>query len=90
MHKKQTKKTLTLKKNEKKYRQLVEDANSIILRMDARGRVTFFNRFAQKFFGYKKSEIVGRSVIGTITPVTESAGRDLKAMNDYIMLNPSK
>ena len=79
-----------LKESEKKYRELVEGVNSIILRMDVEGRVTFLNRFAQKFFGYKASEILGRSVIGTIVPVTDSAGRDLKAMIGDIMLHPQK
>ncbi len=79
-----------LKESEEKYRQLVEDANSIILRMDVEGKVTFFNRFAQKFFGYKESEILGQSVIGTIVPVTDTSGRDLKAMIDDIMLHPRK
>ena len=76
--------------SEKEYRRIVEDVNSIILRMDVEGRVTFFNKFAQKFFGYKKSEIIGKSVIGTIVPVTDSAGRDLRAMISDIMLNSAK
>lgn len=78
------------KESTKKYRQLVEDVNSIILCMDVEGKVTFFNRFAQKFFGYKKSEILGQSVIGTIVPVTDSSGRDLKIMIDDILRNPRK
>jgi PAS domain S-box-containing protein len=40
-----------LRCSEEKYRELVENANSIILRMDTTGIVTFFNEFAQKFFG---------------------------------------
>ena len=55
---------------------LVENANSIILRMDNEGRITFFNEFAQQFFGYTESEILGRSVLGTIVPETDSHGRD--------------
>ena len=76
---KKEKDTVT-RESEMKYRQLVEDANSIILSMDVKGRVTFLNKFAQRFFGFKESEIVGRSVIGTIVPVTDSAGRDLIKM----------
>ncbi|MCK4309095.1 MAG: PAS domain S-box protein, partial [Candidatus Atribacteria bacterium] len=41
-----------LQKSEKKYRELVQNTNVIILRMDINGRITFFNEFAQKFFGY--------------------------------------
>jgi PAS domain-containing protein len=46
-----------LHESEKKYRELVENANSIILRRDIRGNITFFNEFAQKFFGFAEDEI---------------------------------
>ncbi len=67
----------SLRASETKYRELVENANSIILRMDTEGRITFFNEFAERFFGYEEREIVGRSVVGTIVPEAESSGRDL-------------
>ncbi|MFA4980958.1 MAG: ATP-binding protein [Candidatus Omnitrophota bacterium] len=79
-----------IKKSEEKYREVVEDANSIIMRMDVEGRVTFFNEFAQAFFGYEGREIIGKNVIGTIVPLTDSAGRDLRVMIDDIMRNPRK
>ncbi|HRZ86329.1 MAG TPA: PAS domain-containing sensor histidine kinase [bacterium] len=69
-----------LDRSQDEYRRLVEDANSIILRMDSAGNITFFNEFAQKFFGYASNEIVGKSVIGTIVPPADRAGHDLKAM----------
>ncbi|HVO68387.1 MAG TPA: PAS domain S-box protein [Syntrophales bacterium] len=74
--------------SEKKYRELIESANSIILRIDNAGNVTFFNEFAQHFFGYKEDEILGRNVVGTITPEVESTGRDLRWMIQDIGLNP--
>lgn len=79
-----------LRKNEEKYRALVEDANSIILRMDPKGNIIFFNEFAQNFFGYKEDEILGKNVNGTIVPAASSFGQDLKAMISDIMLNPQK
>jgi len=79
-----------MKDNVKKYRELVEGVNSIILCLDTEGRITFINKFAQKFFGYKKNEILGRNIIGTLVPVTDSAGRDLKAMIADLMLSPRK
>lgn len=66
-----------LKKSEERYRELVQNANSIILRIDTEGRVTFFNEFAQAFLGYRAEEILGRSVIGTIFPERDSCGNDL-------------
>ena len=78
------------KKVTREYHQIVEDVNSIILRMDMEGKVTFLNRFAQKFFGYKKSEILGKSVMDTIVPANESHGRNLKIMVEGILRNPRK
>ena len=79
-----------LRRSEKKYRELVDNANSIILRMDDVGNVTFFNEFAQTFFGYREDEIVGKNVVGTIVPRTESTGRNLKKMIEHIGMNPDQ
>ena len=69
-----------LRESEQKYRELVETANSIILRLDREGRIVFFNEYAQRFFGYKDDEILGRSAVGTIVPEVDSSGRDLTQM----------
>jgi PAS domain S-box-containing protein len=58
-----------LQESERKYRELVECSNSIILRIDTKGQIQFINEYAQSFFGYTWDEIVGRSIIGTITPM---------------------
>jgi PAS domain S-box-containing protein/putative nucleotidyltransferase with HDIG domain len=79
-----------LKKSKEEYRELVELANSIIFRMDTSGKITFFNEFAQKFFGYPKEEIVGKNLVGTIVPPVESSGRDLAALIKSIFTNPDK
>jgi PAS domain S-box-containing protein len=79
-----------LKKSEEKYRELVECANSIILRMDTSGRVTFLNEFAQKFFGYSAQEIIGKNAIGTIIPTSDSTGRDLRKIIEDIIKCPER
>jgi diguanylate cyclase (GGDEF)-like protein/PAS domain S-box-containing protein len=78
-----------LQESEKKYRELVQNTNSIILRMDINGRITFFNEFAQKFFGYTKDEILDKNVVGTIVPEMDTSYRDLKAMIKDIIQNPN-
>ncbi|MBW2412413.1 MAG: PAS domain S-box protein, partial [Deltaproteobacteria bacterium] len=50
-----------LEQSESKYRELVETANSIIMRMDTDGKITFFNEFAQRFLGYSESDILGKN-----------------------------
>ena len=79
-----------LQRSEFKYRELVQNANSIILRMDSQGNVTFFNEFAQQFFGYTEDEILGRNVVGSIVPKTDSELRNLAAMIRDIGLNPEE
>ncbi|BBO76298.1 hypothetical protein DSCW_37150 [Desulfosarcina widdelii] len=63
-----------IRKSEAKYRELVENANSIILRMTPEGKITFFNEFAQRFFGFAEKEILGRSAVGTIVPEDTPGG----------------
>jgi len=79
-----------LRTSEARYRQLVEEANSIILRMDRDGRICFLNEFAQRFFGYALDEVIGKNVVGTIVPETDSAGNNLRLMIADIGLHPER
>jgi PAS domain S-box-containing protein len=79
-----------LRQSEVKYRHLVENANSIILERDTSGNVTFLNKFAQEFFGYGEAEIQGHSVIGTIFPARDSAGKNLEAMIEDMVHHPTE
>jgi PAS domain S-box-containing protein len=56
--------------------------------MDTQGNITFFNRFAQEFFGYSEAEILNRNVVGTIAPATDSAGRSLEIMIQDLVKHP--
>jgi len=56
--------------SEKKYRELVENANSIILRVDTKGKISYFNEFAQRFFGYTEKELIGKNAGRIILPVS--------------------
>jgi PAS domain S-box-containing protein len=77
------------KQSEQNYRELVDKAHTIILKMDCDGRITFFNAYAQAFFGFSEQELLGKNVVGTIVPETDSSGRDLKKMIAQLMENPS-
>jgi PAS domain S-box-containing protein len=46
-----------IQESEKKYRELVENANSIIMRINIKGQITFFNEYAQRVFGYTETEV---------------------------------
>ncbi|MFC1833658.1 PAS domain S-box protein, partial [Thermodesulfobacteriota bacterium] len=79
-----------LRESEARYREVVQKANSVILRMDCLGNVTFINEFARRFFGFEGPEILGRNVVGTIVPERESSGRDLAAMIQDIGRHPER
>ena len=79
-----------LKASEERYRELVENANAIILRWNRDGIITFFNEYAQKFFGYSSEEIIGKHVMDTIVPEDETTGRDLRPLMDDICQHPEK
>ncbi|MFC1752530.1 PAS domain S-box protein [Thermoproteota archaeon] len=72
------------------YKEFAQSSNSIFLCWDVDGYITFFNRFAQEFFGFKENEILGKNVMGTIVPMLESSGRDLKIMIEDILQYPEK
>lgn len=78
------------RESEEKYRELVENAGSIILKCDNNGKISYFNEYAERFFGYTKEEIIGRSVIGTIVPETDSSGTDLTMMVKDVFSTPEE
>ena len=56
----------TVASQESRYRELVQNANSIVLKVDLEGRIIFFNEFAEAFFGYAEAEILGQPVVGSL------------------------
>jgi len=79
-----------LSESEEKYRHLVQNANSIILRLNDRGEITFFNEYAEKFFGFTQDEVLGKHIIGTVLSKQDASGRDLSEMVLNILENPVK
>ncbi len=79
-----------LRESETKYRELVENANSIIIRTDGEGRITFLNEFAEQFFGYSRDEILGKNLLGTLVPSDESSGHNLRALLQGLHEHPER
>jgi PAS domain S-box-containing protein len=78
-----------LRASEAKYRELVDNANAIILRMAPDGTVTYFNEVAEKVFGYAAADILGKHVVGSIVPDIESGSRrDLSELIEAILADP--
>lgn len=79
-----------LQKSRENYRNLVQSINSIIMRWRPDGTITFVNDFGLRFFGFEGHEIIGRNLVGSIVPETESTGRDLAGMIRQIAAEPEK
>jgi PAS domain S-box-containing protein len=79
-----------LKESELKFREVVENANTVILGLDTEGNLTYINEFGLQFYGYREDEILNKSVVGTIVPERESTGRDLRKMLGDICAQPEK
>lgn len=65
-----------IRESEKKYRDLVQNANSIILQVDKDGRISFMNTYALNFFDYEEKDIIGCSLQGTIVSEDVNSGRN--------------
>ena len=78
-----------LHQSEENYRELVENTGAFMLRMALDGTVTYFNHYAETFFGYRAEEILGRHVIGTIVPERDSeTHQDMSEMVTAILTHP--
>jgi PAS domain S-box-containing protein len=78
-----------LAESESRYRELVQNANSAIIRWERDGTITFFNEYAQAFFGYSEEEAVGRNA-SFLLPEADSAGADLKYLVRDIVNHPER
>ncbi len=75
--------------SEKHYRELVENVNSVVLRWKPDGTITFINEYGAWFFEFNRENLIGRNVLDTIVPKTDAEGKDLYAMIEDIVANPS-
>jgi len=68
--------TFELRESERNYRELVQGADSIILRWRRDSSISFINDYGATFFGFTPAELLGQSLCQTIVPHTQSDGRD--------------
>ena len=77
-----------LRESEAKYRELIQNSNSIIIRMTSSGEISFMNDYALRYFGYGEDEIVGRNVIGSLIEPGSAAEDFFHKMITGIAANP--
>ncbi|MEP1024412.1 PAS domain S-box protein [Leptolyngbya sp. AS-A6] len=80
--------TAALRQSEANYRNLLQTANSVIIRYDPQGRIHYINDYGMKLLGYEEHEIVGRTLFETIIPDIETSGRDMRPMVRDLLRNP--
>jgi PAS domain S-box-containing protein len=81
--------TAGLQKSEANYHNLLQTANSIIVRYDPQGRIHYMNDYGLRFLGYEEHELLGRTLLETIVPETEISGRDRKQFIQDLLRNPA-
>jgi PAS domain S-box-containing protein len=74
--------------SQKKYRDLVESASTIILRWNTDGYITFLNRYGQEFFGYTEQQIVGQNIIGSLVPAQADSWENLNLWIEQLCQTP--
>ncbi|AUB44500.1 Protein kinase-like domain (plasmid) [Nostoc flagelliforme CCNUN1] len=77
-----------LRQSEANYRNLLQTANSVIIRYDPQGRIRYINDYGVKFLGYEEHQILGRTLFETIIPDIETSGRDVKPFVHDLLRNP--
>ena len=79
-----------VEESEALYTRLVEEINSIIIEVSPDGAISFFNRFAEKVFGCSRNELIGKKLVGTILPETDSEGVDNSGLVAGMFQNPDQ
>jgi PAS domain S-box-containing protein len=73
-----------------KYRSLVQNVRSIILRIDLDGNITFCNEYAEAFYGYAPGELIGSPLVGTLIPERGPGGEVMRRQLRRILNDPSR
>ncbi|WP_413167398.1 PAS domain S-box protein [Capilliphycus salinus ALCB114379] len=77
-----------LRQSEANYRNLLQTANSVIIRYDPQGQIHYINDYGVKLLGYEEHQILGRTLFETIIPDIETSGRDVKPFVRDLLRNP--
>ena len=57
-----------LEESENKFRSMADSAQDAILELDGAGRISFWNRAAERMFGYSRDEMIGKEVHRVLAP----------------------
>ena len=74
---------VNLRTNEIRYKSILETANDGIITLDDKGRINSYNPAAEKLFGYRASEIIGRN-ISSLMPICIGSKHN-KYLSEYLL-----
>ena len=69
---------------------LMDKVDAIILSLDPEGKITFVNHYGEEFFGYSAKEIIGKPMLGTLTPASGFEDPDLTSFLDGLKRDPNR
>ncbi len=75
------------KREEDYYKQIVDFANVAIVKFDREFIITDFTGNSEIIFGFRKDEVIGKSLYDTIVPIHESTGRNLTELLQNLIGN---
>ena len=72
------------------YRHILDMVKNVIIFVDNAGLVTCVNSYAEKFFQLEAAEVLGKPLVGTLTPVDVSSGKDFSDIMSEVVKIPTK
>lgn len=72
-------------RQESDYRDIVDNSNNAIIRFNLEGKITFYNRYCEKLYGYSEKEVIGKNVFLLFHPHFNERQRS-KPLNTAVWL----
>ncbi|MFL6718164.1 MAG: PAS domain S-box protein, partial [Burkholderiaceae bacterium] len=79
---------IRLKASEEHFRTIIEGANDAFIATDANGSITGWNHTAERMFGWRRDEALGKRLTSTLVPLKLQAEFE-KGMNDILTTGDS-
>ena len=69
---------------------LMDKMSATVVALNPEGDITFLNHYGRSFFGYAGEDILGKPMLGTLTPPTGFEGHDLAAYIAGLLREPNR
>lgn len=79
-----------LRKQEQEYHQIVDEAASLIMKIDLEGRIIFLNRYGRELIGCGDGDLSTSKAVGTVFPPISNTGLEMGAYLRKISRDPEE